>query len=358
MTSETTGYPWAAGSATGMGSMPGVDPLTAARAVFDELPELPHLPELPGRGPGAEMIGRAAALLTDLPAELTPAGWRLAGRPGRDLRRARDCLSHDLDVLEEVAQGWAGPLKVQVCGPWTLAAGLELPASQELALTDRGAVADLVASLAEGVAAHVEEVAGRIPGADVLVQIDEPGLPAVLDGAIPSASGWRRLPPVEAGPATDGLRTLIAAAAVPAIVHCCAAHPPFGLFREAGAAAVAADLSLLTGKDEDAFAETVEAGLGILAGVIQGTAAPQPQHTTAARAPGAAAAQPQAAGLARLITGRWQRIGLPLAPVTRQVVITPACGLAGATPERATAVLAACREAARILPELIEEGTA
>lgn len=362
--------------------MPGTDPLTAARTVFDELPELPHLPELPGRGPGADLIGRAAALLTDLPVELTPAGWRLAGRPGRDLRRARDYLTHDLDTLEEVAQGWTGPLKVQVCGPWTLAAALELPASQEPALTDRGAVADLVASLAEGVAAHVKEVASRIPGADVLLQLDEPGLPAVLDGAIPSASGWRRLAPVEEGPATDGLRTLIAAAGVPAIVHCCAAHPPFGLFREAGAAAVAVDLSLLAGQDEDAFAETVEAGLGILAGVIQatpatrpsggaagrpqGSAETRPPGSTATRSPGSAGARPrdgaatgpQAEGLARLITGRWQRIGLPLGPVTRQVVVTPACGLAGATPERAAAVLAACHEAARILPELIEEETA
>ena len=34
-----------------------------------------------------------------------------------------------VDVLEEVADGYQGPLKVQVCGPWTLLASLELPAS-------------------------------------------------------------------------------------------------------------------------------------------------------------------------------------------------------------------------------------
>jgi hypothetical protein len=39
----------------------------------------------------------------------------------------------------------------------------------------------------------------------------------------------------------------------------------------------------------------------------------------------------------------------------RQVVITPACGLPGATPAEAAAALARCREAARLLPELIEE---
>ena len=45
----------------------------------------------------------------------------------------------------------------------------------------------------------------------------------------------------------------------------------------------------------------------------------------------------------------------PAASVAAQVVLTPACGLAGAPPEYARAALASCREAARMLPELIEE---
>jgi hypothetical protein len=36
-------------------------------------------------------------------------------------------------------------------------------------------------------------------------------------------------------------------------------------------------------------------------------------------------------------------------------VITPACGLAGASPPQARAVLTRCREAASMLAELIEE---
>ncbi len=51
----------------------------------------------------------------------------------------------------------------------------------------------------------------------------------------------------------------------------------------------------------------------------------------------------------------WRRVGLPLDGAAQQAVITPACGLAGASPARARAVLARCREAAAILPELIEE---
>jgi hypothetical protein len=40
------------------------------------------------------------------------------------------------------------------------------------------------------------------------------------------------------------------------------------------------------------------------------------------------------------------------------VVIAPACGLAGVPPQRAAELLAACREAGRMLPEMIEEDTA
>jgi hypothetical protein len=52
----------------------------------------------------------------------------------------------------------------------------------------------------------------------------------------------------------------------------------------------------------------------------------------------------------------WLRIGLPAAGLAEQVVITPACGLAGATADYARAALARCRAAAGLIPELIEEG--
>src|SRR5580765_935969 len=149
-------FPWPPGCATGTGSMPGTDPAEAMRIVLGELPDLPHLAELPARGPGADLTGRTAALLVDLPVENTSTGWRFAARPGRDLSRARGLLSSDLDALEETAGGYRGPLKVQVCGPWTLAATIELARSQERALADPGAVADLTTSLAEGIRAHVD----------------------------------------------------------------------------------------------------------------------------------------------------------------------------------------------------------
>src|SRR5436309_13933174 len=165
--------------------MPGTNPAEAMRVIAGELPDCPHLPELPDRGPGADITGRMAGLLIDIPVEVSPRGWRLAERPGRDLIRARSMLSSDLDVLEEVLDGYRGLVKVQLCGPWTLAATLELPRTLNVAIADPGAVGDLTASLAAGAAGHVAEIAKRLPGAHVAVQFDEPALPAVAGGEIP-----------------------------------------------------------------------------------------------------------------------------------------------------------------------------
>jgi methionine synthase II (cobalamin-independent) len=336
------GYPWEQGSATGIGSMPGTDPAEAMRVIVGELPGFPHLSELPDRGPGADLTGRTAGLLVGIAAEVTPRGWRLADRPGRDLARARSMLSSDLDVLEEVLDGFRGPVKTQLCGPWTLAATLELPRTLNVALADPGAVADLTASLAEGAAAHVAELAKRVPGARLVVQLDEPALPAVLAGLVPTASGLSRLAAVEPDTARDRLAQVLAAVRAYRVVHCCATTVPFGIIRAAGADGVAFDLSQLRRGEEDGVAEAAEAGMGLLAGAVPATPRgdePGPPRETAER-------------VARL----WRGLGLPLAACADQAVITPACGLAGAAPAQARAALARCREAARILPELIETG--
>ena len=293
-------FPWPPASATGVGSLPGTDPVEALRLVFGELPDLPHLAELPDRGPGADLTGRTAALLVDLPVELTPAGWRFTARPGRDLRRAHGFLSADLDALEEVAGGYAGPLKIQVCGPWTLAATIELIRSQDPALADPGAVADLTASLAEGLAAHVAEVRERVPGARIVVQLDEPGLPAVIAGNVPTASGLNRLPVPEAADLEAGLGSIISAARAFTVVHCCALSVPFGIIKGAGADGVGCDLSTLEQTEEDGLAEAVEAGLGIVAGVIPATGRAR-RAGAAARGPGSAGGDRAVAadGLAR-----------------------------------------------------------
>ncbi|GAA4127832.1 methionine synthase [Actinomadura keratinilytica] len=337
----TMSFPWAVGSATGVGSYPGDDPAEALRIVLGELPELPHLPELPDRGPGADLTGRTAGLLVDLPVHLQPSGWRFADRPGRDLRRARDHLARDLDVLEELAGGHDGPFKIQVCGPWTLAATIELRHGDR-ALRDPGAVRDLAASLAEGVAGHVAEVRRRLPDARILLQLDEPALPAVLAGRVPTASGFSRLPAVEPPVAEQHLRQVIETAsagdAAFPVVHCCARDVPYGLLRGAGAKAISVDLALVPERHDDAVGETIDAGVGLWLGAV----------------PGTDTALPALKDTAEPVRNLWRRLGFPPARLAEQVVVTPACGLAGASPRYVRAAVKRCRDTARMLFEAAE----
>ncbi|MDP9396635.1 MAG: methionine synthase [Actinomycetota bacterium] len=337
MTSVDAAYPWPAGSATGVGSLPGTDVREATRLVLGELPDLPHLPELPARGPGADLVGRAAALLVDLHVDLQPAGWRLVDKPGRDERRARSYLEQDLDALEEAAEGYAGPLKVQVAGPWTLAATLEVQRGDKV-LGDAGATRDLAASLAEGIGGHVAAVRRRVPGAEVVLQLDEPSLPTVLAGAVRTASGYGTFRTVEEVRAQDTLRRVVETAGVPVIAHCCAPGAPVTLFRRAGAAAVSIDLALHTSGADERVGELVDAGLGLLLGVVPSTGddlarLSEPSVTV---------------GPVRRL---WRRLGFPAEQLPSVVVPTPACGLAAATPAYARAALRACREAGRRLAE-------
>jgi len=325
--------PAAWGPASGVGSLPGTDPAEAVRLVLGELPEFAHLPELPARGPGADLIGRTAALLVDVAVDLTPAGWRLVPRAGVDLRRAKDLLERDLDVLTELADGYAGPFKVQAAGPFTLAAGLERVRGDR-AVVDPGARRDLAQSLAEGLSSHAADVAARVPGAQVVVQLDEPSLPAAVEGALPTASGYGRLPAIEASVVEQELGAAIAALPGPVVVHCCAPRAPLDLFRGAGAAGVSFDSGLV--QDLDAIGTAVEAGTHLLVGVAPGT--------------DATLGTPKAT--ASRLQGLWRELGFPAENLHTAVTLTPACGLAGATPGYARAAMAHVREAAKyLLPE-------
>src|SRR5205085_1888997 len=106
----------------------------------------------------------------------------------------------------------------------------------------------------------------RVPAAAVILQLDEPSLPAVLAGEIPTASGLNRLPAPDGTAAQAQLRDVLAAAGGFSMVHCCAPLAPFGIIQGAGAGGIGFDLSLLRPGGEEALAEAVEAGLGIFAG--------------------------------------------------------------------------------------------
>ena len=324
--------PWVDGAVTGIGSLPNTDPVEAARLVLGELPDLPHLPELPARGPGADLIGRGAALLVDLPVELVPSGWRLAAHRGRDLRRAEDLLARDVDALEEAATGYAGPLKLQAAGPFTLAANVELPNGHKI-VSDPGALRDLTASLTEGVAAHLATVAVRIPGAQLVLQLDEPSLPSVLAGTVPTPSGYGSVAAIEPTAAEQALSAVLAAAPPGArVVHCCAADVPIALIQAAGADAIALDAALVGPSQYDQLGEALDAGTSLWLGVLPTT--DQDVTLDTARAT-----------LDRI----WSELGFARRDLAGRVVPTPACGLAGASPKHARRVLALLRDLGKYL---------
>ncbi|MEV7287621.1 methionine synthase [Streptomyces sp. NPDC093252] len=323
------------GGATGVGSMPGGDARETARTVTGTFEDFPYLAELPARGPGADMIGRTAGLLVELYARVEPSGWRIGDRPGRDTRRARSWLGEDLDALEEFTQEHTGPLKVQAVGPWTLAAALELRGG-EVALSDPGACRDLAASLAEGLRLHLAELRRRIPGARLVLQLDEPSLTAVLRGQVKSASGYRTHRAVDRQVVEGTLRDVIGVHGEgPVIVHSCAPDVPFGLLRRAGAQGISFDFSLLTERDDEAIGEAVEAGTRLFTGVVPGTDGPLSDP----------------AGSVMGVRTLWRRLGLHPGLLADAVTITPACGLAGASPDYARKALAHCVRAARSLAD-------
>ncbi|MFG2818108.1 methionine synthase [Kitasatospora sp. NPDC048365] len=330
-------FPELNGAATAVGSMPGTDAREAARTVVGELDRLPHLPELPARGPGADMIGRGAGLLVELFAQTEPSGWRFSDRPGRDTRRAHSWLGEDLDALEEFTQGYDGALKLQAVGPWTLAASIELHYGEK-ALSDRGACRDIAGSLTEGLRRHLADVRKRVPGAQLVLQLDEPSLPAVLAGSVKTASGFQRLRAVDRQHAEQALRDVIGALDVPVVVHSCAPGVPIPLLRRAGAAAVSLDFSFLTERDDDDLGEAIEGGTAVLAGVV----------------PSADRELSDPAGSVQGVRTLWRRLGLDPELLGRRVLVTPTCGLAGASPRYARAALSHTVKAAQSLVDTPE----
>lgn len=329
--------PWAAGASTGVGPMPGSDPAEAARIVAGEL-GLPHLPELPARGVGADPVGRTAALLPGLHVDVLAGRWRLVPRPGSDERRARELMERDLDALEDAAGGRSGAVKVQVVGPWTLAASLELQRGEK-ALVDRGATRDLAESLAEAVALHVAEVRRRLPKAGrVLVQVNEPLLPAVLAGAVRTASGWSRLPVPEPQPTEEALARVLAAAGGDGGVRCSAPEAPIGMFRRAGARFVSFGLAVVETVPEEDLGQAIEAGTGLLVGLV-----PAPAHQPVRADPADVAVD-----LAAPARRHWGRLGLG-AGHWEAVVVTPDVDLAALDTADAVATLRRCRDVARSL---------
>lgn len=319
--------------ASGHGPMPGTDPLESQRIIRGELgePNLPHLHQLPERGVGSDAIGRGAMFLEELGVDLQPHGWRLASAPGIDARRAASALRTDLNVLGDVIgaeESGGRELKIQLPGPATLAANLYLHQG-ERALSDPGARRDLAQSLALGAARHLRDVA-RGTGRELLtVYIEEPDAGAVLNGTLPTASGYRTLrsvPVAEVRSWWTGLVESLKDAGAHQVVLGSAGEPATWTriattALEAGVDGLGVNAEDLTVPGWELLAGTVEAGRRLWLGCLApDTAAPGVVEAVAS------------------IRRPWRQLGLPDARLDA-LVLTPTRGLDAVSPEQATAVL-------------------
>lgn len=322
--------------------MPGTDVAEATRVVLGEIADLPYLVELPERGPLASMTGRTLAMISDLAFDLQPAGWRLTGSSGMDHRRAASMLSQDLDVTEELAQGRSGDFKLQVAGPWTLAATVERPRGDKV-LADGGARRELAQALAEAVRTQCAEVQRRLDPTQLVVQIDEPALPVVLAGAIPTVSGFHRHRAVTAQDAAQALTevadAISDAGAIP-VLHCCAPRLPFDVLRSTPIPAIAFDLTLLETSEYDELGSWLDGGRSVWLGVVPATD-PEGQPPTGAE-------------LTTTVLQRWRNLGYTDPELLPSTTVTPTCGLAGASPTWARSALGLCQQVARNLS--VEQG--
>ena len=204
------------------------------------------------------------------------------------------------------------------------------------ATTERCAISP--SSLTAAVRAHVADVRRRLPGARVVLQFDEPSLPAALAARIRTASGLATLRGVDVAVAEGLLRDVFGAAtdagAMP-VVHSCASDVPIELLRRAGVRGISLDASLLPRSDaaDAAMGECVEAGVELLLGVVA--------------TDGSGTSDP--AGSVRGVRELWHRLGFAPELLASSVVLTPACGLAGASPPVARDVMSRVSAAARTL---------
>ena len=298
-----------------------------------ELHQLPHLVELPARGVGADMIGRAGALLVDIAIDTVPRGYRIAARPGSVTRRAISLLDEDIDAIEEAWEKAGGPdsgrpVKVQAPGPITLAAELEL-GNGHRALTDAGAVRDLASSLAEGVGRHRAELARRL-ATTVVVQYDEPLLSAALAGRLTGVTALNPVHPVDEAVAIGLLDECVANAGAEVLLHSCA-DVSWNVLQRSMIHAVSMDVGTLGNADFDGLGEFLDSGRAVVFGLVP-TSVP--------------AARPSAEEVAAAAVGITDRIGFSRSAIRDRVGISPACGLAGADVAWARAAIGLCQRAA------------
>jgi hypothetical protein len=309
----------AAGTATGIGSLPHRDPHAAAALVLRCLPELPAAPQLPARTPLEGVVAQWAGVLPG--ATVRPDGSVHLAGPVDALTPLDPAFDDDthagLLAFLEVASAQPRPprrVKVQIAGPLTLGVALVDGGM------DAGVAFPLGARVARAWARAIEGlVLTRMPATDVVCFFDEPALVCWRDGE----------GPIEREVATDLLSTALAAATVSG-VHVCG-RGDLRLALDAGPHVVHFDVAALDLDNAVAISRFLDGDGWITWGVV-------PTHRPVGE---------QAQPLWKALLDAWcelTRRGCDPVRLRSQALVAPACGLAGHGESQAERAMLLARE--------------
>jgi methionine synthase II (cobalamin-independent) len=164
----------------------------------------------------------------------------------------------------------------------------------------------------------------------VVVQFDEPSLPAALGGQLTGVTALSPVAALDDAVAGALLDTCVAAVGADVALHSCAPLP-WDLLQRSTISAVSIDAGTLRAADFDGIAAFVESGRTVVLGVVPGSAP---------------ARRPSAEEMAAAVVAVTDRLGFPRSALRERIGVTPACGLAGATPQWARTAIALARKAA------------
>ncbi|MFL6093738.1 hypothetical protein [Corynebacterium durum] len=311
----------------GLGELPGASIIAAADIVAGETGDLRQLPILPARG--VDVVGLTTGILPGINVDAGPRSWVLSTRPQLRTRRMWDRVEADLDQCEQAWGTRIDAVKIQVAGPWTLSASIEL-SNGHRALTDAGALRDLTESLIAGIQEYSADVRARFD-TEVYVQLDEPLLAQVRDGSLPGTSQFDEIPSINDVDLGERLAGVIERAEVRYLNQ--TGYPPlWKVAQVAGVETCQVTLDTVRGSEQyDGMGHALAAGMRVGLGMTRAGDDRDPRHL--------------AVDVARM----WDELGLDRTLLTHAVDVHPCGGLTNCTLLDAAAALRTARTVADML---------
>ena len=311
----------------GLGELPGASIIAAADIVVGETGDLRQLPILPARG--VDVVGLTTGILPGINVDAGPRSWVLSARPQLRTRRMWDRVEADLDQCEQAWGTRIDAVKIQVAGPWTLSASIEL-SNGHRALTDAGALRDLTESLIAGIQEYSADVRARFD-TEVYVQLDEPLLAQVRDGSLPGTSQFDEIPSINDVDLGERLAGVIERAEVRYLNQ--TGYPPlWKVAQVAGVETCQITLDTVRGSEQyDGMGHALAAGMRVGLGMTRAGDDRDPRH------------------LAVNVAHMWDELGLDRTLLTHAVDVHPCGGLADCTLLDAAAALRTARTVADML---------